>query len=210
MTPSELIHMGVRADRAATYAPLLAMAMPEFGIDTLLRKKMFLPQVLHESMMLRCTTELWGSEPTAAQSTYERDFSQPWGPDLQRGDRNYKAFNLGNSQAGDGKRYRGHGLLQSTGRYNHAKARDRLRARLPNHNVPDFEQDPESLALPLWAVLSACDFWEAHNLNRWADAGDVDGVSDVINRGKKTEVKGDANGFKERLALFHVADEVLA
>jgi putative chitinase len=76
--------------------------------------------------------------------------------------------------------------------------------------VPDFEADPESLCLRPWAALSAADFWDEHDLNTWADAEDFDGVSDVINRGRKTQALGDSNGFAQRLALYNAAKKALA
>lgn len=100
-------------------------------------------------------------------------------------------------------------MIQVTGRNNHARARDRLRTKFPGRDVPDFEVDPEALALPEWAALSAADFWNAHSLNKWADAGDFDGVSDIINRGRKTSKQGDANGYNDRLVRYNKALEVL-
>lgn len=161
-----------------------------YGIDTPLRKAAFLAQIGHESGGLRYSTELWG--PTPTQARYEG-----------RAD-------LGNTQPGDGKRFRGHGLIQITGRFNHARMRDRLGEKFPTRIVPDFEADPEALALPEWAALSAADFWDDHKLNDWADKGDFDGVSDIINRGRKTAKEGDANGYGDRLALYYVARKVLA
>lgn len=165
-------------------------AMREYSIDTPARQAAFLAQIGHESGNLHYSTELWG--PTPTQARYEG-----------RAD-------LGNDQPGDGRKFRGHGLLQTTGRYNHARVRDRLRARFPERNVPDFEENPEALALPEWAALSAADFWHDHGLNKWADAGDFDGVSDIINRGKKTAKEGDAIGYRERRALYDLARGVLA
>lgn len=174
---------------AAEWLPYIVEAMGAYPIDTPMRRGMFLAQIGHESGGLVYTRELWG--PTPAQVRYEG-----------RAD-------LGNTQTGDGKRYRGHGLLQTTGRYNHARVRDRLRAKFPDRNVPDFEADPDALSLPQWAALSAADFWYEHDLNRWADAGDFDGVSDMINRGRKTAKEGDANGYADRLAKYKKAMGVL-
>lgn len=176
--------------RAGVFLVPLNDAMAEYGIDTPERQAAFLAQVCAESGSLRYTSELWG--PTPTQTRYEG-----------RAD-------LGNTQPGDGKRFRGHGLIQTTGRFNHARVRDRLRAKFPDRNVPDFEVSPELLADVEWAAVSAADFWDEHNLNKWADAGDLDGVSDMINRGRKTAAIGDANGYAERLAAFDRAKEVLA
>lgn len=192
MTPEQLAACTgcPRVALAASWLEPIEAAMAAYGIDTPARQAAFLAQIGHESGGLQYPREIWG--PTPAQARYEG-----------RAD-------LGNTQPGDGKRFRGHGLIQVTGRDNHARARDRLRAKFPDRDVPDFEADPEALALPEWAALSAADFWEAHDLNKWADAGDFDGVSDVINRGRKTAKEGDANGFDDRLARFYAARKVLS
>lgn len=174
---------GARIDRAQRFAEPLSAGMAFYGIDTAARQAMFLPNVGHESGGLHYTTELWG--PTPVQRGYEG-----------RAD-------LGNIQPGDGFRYRGHGLLQTTGRWNHAAVRDRLRARFAG--VPDFEREPDLLAEPQWASLSACDYWDMRDLNAWADRGDFDGVCDLINRGRKTQFDGDSNGWADRLALHKAA-----
>jgi putative chitinase len=171
---------GAQISRAQLFADPLSAGMAFYMIDTPLRQAMFLPNIGHESGGLRYTTELWG--PTLAQKGYEgrRD--------------------LGNTQPGDGSRFRGHGLIQTTGRANHAAVRDRLRARFPD--VPDFVEQPEKLAEPQWAALSACDYWDMRRLNTWADAGSFDNVCDIINRGKATPAAGDSNGWSDRVALY--------
>jgi putative chitinase len=181
---------GARIDRAQRFLPHLQFAMDEYSINTPRRIAAFLSEVGHESGGLHWTTEIWG--PTAIQLRYEG-----------RAD-------LGNTQPGDGEKFKGHGLLQDTGRANHARARDRLRKRFPDLAVPDFEEDPDALALPQWAALSAADYWDEHGLNIYADTDDIDGVCDVINRGHKTLKYGDAIGFPDRLARYGAAEAALA
>lgn len=182
-----MLHAGQRTD---LFLAPLNEAMELYDISTTARQAMFLANVCCESGSLIYTTELWG--PTPAQVRYEG-----------RAD-------LGNTQPGDGKRFRGHGLIQTTGRFNHARVRDRLRAKFPDRDVPDFELTPEKLAEVEWAALSAADFWDEHNINKYADAGDFDGACDMVNRGRKTIKEGDANGFIERDAAYRRAKEVLA
>jgi putative chitinase len=153
--------------------------MAFYMIDTPLRQAMFLANVGHESGRLQYTTELWG--PTPAQKGYEG------------------RKDLGNTQPGDGSRFRGHGLIQTTGRANHAAARDRLRARFPD--VPDFVEHPEQLADPQWAALSACDYIDMRGLNAVADSGNF---REYVRR-----INGGFNGMPDREALYKGARAAL-
>jgi putative chitinase len=191
MTPEQLASCtGCRSTAlAALWVSQIDAAMASYGIDTSCRQAAFLANVGHESGGLKYTMELWG--PTPAQLRYEG------------------RLDLGNVCPGDGRLYRGHGLIQTTGRANHVRARNRLRLRFPDRKVPDFEQSPELLGLPEWAALSAADFWDEHGLNAWADKGDFDGVCDIINRGHKSAREGDSNGFQERQALWLMGRKTL-
>lgn len=170
---------GCSDEAAARFAEPLAVACASYGIDTLERLAMFLAQIGHESGSLRYTSELWG--PTQAQRRYEG-----------RAD-------LGNTRPGDGSRFRGHGLIQTTGRANHARVRDRLRERF--HGAPDFEAEPERLTEPQWAALSAADYWDDRGLNALADAGDFERITRRIN--------GGLNGHADRVARLERARRVL-
>jgi putative chitinase len=201
---------GARIDRAYAAVEHLNEAMALYAITTPARAAMFLANVGHETGGLKWYSELWS--PTAQQKRYERDFSAAWptcAMDAHRDScaRNRLAWELGNVAVGDGSRYRGHGMLQTTGRFNHAKVRDRLRARFPTLAVPDFEHDPTLLMLPRWAALAAADYVDMTGCNAMADAGDFDGYADLVNRGRKTAAEGDANGYDQRLALFQAVRE---
>lgn len=177
--------------KAGIFLPALNAAMVEFGINTPARQAAFLSQVGHESGQLLYVRELWG--PTSAQLRYERDFAAAWPPKL-RTDRNQLAFDLGNAQAGDGSRYRGRGLIQITGRTNYAACGRALGL--------DLLRAPELLEQTVNACRSAGWFWQSRGLNALADAGDQVVVTRRIN--------GGTNGLTDRLALFAVAQRVLA
>ena len=183
MTPQQLARAtGARIDRATAFIDYIEWAMIEFEINTPERQAAFIAQIGHESGGLKYTTELWG--PTPAQIRYEG------------------RKDLGNVRPGDGSLFRGHGLIQTTGRHNHARVRDRLRARFPGRDVPDFEAEPHRLAEPEWAALSAADYWDEKDLNRLADVGDFHRITLRIN--------GGTNGMEDRLARHAVATEALA
>lgn len=147
--------------------------MAEFGIDTPTRQAAFLAQIGHESGGLHWSVEIWG--PTEAQRRYEgrRD--------------------LGNVQIGDGFRFRGRGLIQTTGRANYTATGKALGV--------DLIAKPELLALPELAARSAAWYWKSRDLNALADAGDFERITRKIN--------GGLNGQAERIALWESARGVL-
>lgn len=175
MTPKQLaIATGARIDRATEYLPFIEAAMEEFGIDTDQRKAMFLAQIGHESGGLRYSVEIWG--PTSAQSRYEG------------------RKDLGNVIPGDGYRYRGRGLIQTTGRFNYQATGKALGVELV--------ASPELLGQPELAARSAAWFWSAKGLNEIADTGDNIRATKRIN--------GGTNGLAERQALYASAKQVFA
>lgn len=161
-------------ERAAAFLVPLNQWMPTYGINTPARQASFLSQVAHETAQLRFLRELWG--PTEQQKRYEG------------------RKDLGNVQPGDGRRFLGRGLIQTTGRANYAACGNALGVDLLSH--------PELLETPEYAVRSAGLFWLMRGLNTLADAGDQVAVTKRVN--------GGTNGLVERLAFFAVAKRVLA
>lgn len=170
MTPAQLIAaMPNAGSRADTFAAPLTVAMSEFGIMTAQQQAAFLGQVAHESGSLRYTREL--SDGRAYEGRAD----------------------LGNTSPGDGPRYKGRGLLQTTGRANYARCGDALGLDLVAH--------PELLELPVGACRSAAWFWKAHGLNRYADTDDFGTLTKLIN--------GGYTGLDERIRNWLVARRAL-
>lgn len=167
---------GIRADQARRWAPHLASAMHLAECATHWRAAGFLAQIGHESGRLRYTREIWG--PTAQQKRYDPVTTL--------------AGRLGNIHAGDGRRYMGRGLIQTTGRANYALTTVLMRELL-GPQVPDFEAQPQLLELDAWAALSAALYWRSKRLNRWVDAGDFAELTRRIN--------GGYNGLADRQLL---------
>ena len=175
MTPKKLaIATGARLDRATEWLPFITAAMAEFQINTPSRQSMFLSQIGHESGGLHWSVEIWG--PTPAQSRYEG------------------RLDLGNTEPGDGSRFRGRGLIQTTGRSNYAATGQALGV--------DLLSRPELLGLPELAARSAAWWWMAHGLNEIADTGD--------NLKATKRINGGTNGLDDRMARFESAKQVLA
>ena len=146
---------------ANRYMSPLSEAMANNEINTPLRQAHFLAQLGHESGSLRFAAEL------SSGRQYEG------------------RLDLGNTEAGDGERFKGRGLIQLTGRANYTafgKARGR-----------DFVTggNPELLASdPNLAADCSGWFWSVHKLNALADSDDAVKITRVIN--------GGTNGLADR------------
>lgn len=171
VSPEQLrrIMPNLSADRAAAMTPHLNRAMQEAGITTPKRAAAFIAQLAHESGQLRYFEEL------ASGRAYEgrRD--------------------LGNTQPGDGTRFKGRGPIQLTGRANYAAASKALGVDLVNN--------PELAARPDVGFRVAAWYWKSRGLNELADRGDFDGITRRINGGQ--------NGAADRRQFHRRASEVL-
>lgn len=159
------LKLGARQERAEELALAAAVHFPAYGLlDNPLRLAHFMAQLCHESGCFRYMEEIWG--PTAAQRGYEG-----------RAD-------LGNTQPGDGLRYRGRGPIQLTGRANYRQFGRRIGI--------DLERHPELAAYPSIGLHLALEYWRSRSLSPLADADDVLTITKKIN--------GGTNGLADRKA----------
>lgn len=163
--------------RASLWVDPLSAAMALYAIDSPVRQAAFIAQCGHESGRFVWLRELWG--PTPAQKLYEPPAD--------------KAKVLGNTQPGDGFRYRGGGLIQITGRYNFRSIGQKIGV--------DIETDPDRITQPDVAALASAQFWADHNLNAYADAGSFLTLSRVINLGNASS-SAMPNGMDDRVLLW--------
>lgn len=166
------------AAKAALFLPHLNRAMAEYGIDSMLRTAAFVAQLAHESGEFRWMEEIWG--PTDAQRRYEPV------TDLSK--------RLGNTEPGDGKRFKGRGPIQLTGRANYQRFGGLLGI--------DLAGAPEQAAAPEAAFRVAALFWKNRGLNELADAQDFREITRRIN--------GGFNGLSDRQKYFDRAKDALA
>jgi len=179
LTDSDLQQIMPRLPQAKRelYLPFINKIMEIYEIDTPLRASAFLAQIAHESAELKFMEEIWG--PTAQQKKYE-----PPGEVARR---------LGNTQRGDGFRYRGRGAIQITGRANYKKYGDLLGV--------DLVGNPDLAATPQYALSTAGIFWKLNGLNELADVQDFITITKRIN--------GGLNGLAERQKYYEIAKNVL-
>ena len=100
---------------------------------------------------------------------------------------------LGNTQPGDGRRFKGRGLIQVTGRYNYTQASQALGV--------DFVNNPELASLDENSSRIAAWYWNSRDINSAADAGDFERVTRLIN--------GGTNGYQSRLTYYNRARQML-
>lgn len=87
------------------------------------------------------------------------------------------ASRMGNRDeaSGDGYRFRGRGCIQTTGHANYFHAGQALGV--------DFVMEPDLVASPKYAALTAGFFWSTHGLNELADKQDHKSITKRINGG---------------------------
>jgi putative chitinase len=149
-------------------------AMTRYEVTTPLRRAHFLAQIAHESGGLR------------------------WPEELASGEAYEGRTDLGNTQPGDGRRYKGRGLIQLTGRHNYQRYAATLRSR---GDTIDVEEDPHRVSQDPYAADVAGWFWDLRGLNRLADADDLEAVTRRVNGGTR--------GIEERERYLDLAKRVL-
>lgn len=191
--------VGCSAATAQLWAKPLSDACALYAITTPKRLAAFVAQVGHESASLKKLVENLNYGAQGLADTWPSRYAvnpnaRPRVPNqlaraLERKPQaianNAYANRMGNGpeSSGDGWKHRGRGPIQNTGKANHAGMRDTLRAKGVKA-VPDFEASPELLEVPQWGALAAAAYWDANNLNKLADAGRFDEISQRINNGQ--------------------------
>ena len=216
ITSKQLLQILPNAGKnAGVFAPALNAAMDRYQIVGAKRVAAFIAQIGHESGQLSRLVENLNYSQAALLSSFSRSRisekdalvvgrSAEWLANQEAianfiygGDWGLKS--LGNTQAGDGWKYRGRGLIQITGRANYAACGEALGVDLLDH--------PYLLEQPQYAALSAAWFWATQSLNTLADLGDIQNIGSLINTGRRGRVP---KGASERLAFYQVALKALA
>lgn len=140
-----------------------------YGINNYLRISHFLAQAAHESAGFKVLEEY------ASGGAYEG------------------RKDLGNTQAGDGKRYKGRGIFQLTGRANYRALGQKLGI--------DLENNPALAAVPINSIKIACEYWNSRGISALADKDDVVAVTKKIN--------GGTNGLEDRKIYLSKAKSII-
>ncbi|WP_052060119.1 glycoside hydrolase family 19 protein [Rhodococcoides fascians] len=156
-------------------APHFNRALIQAGCTTVLRVTMWCSQIGHESGGLKWMEEI------ADGSAYEgrRD--------------------LGNTQQGDGRRFKGRGPIQVTGRNNYARLSEWAHSKGIVDSPSKFVDDPGLLSRPEFGFLGAVWYWTVARpqLN---DLGDRQLLVDATRA-----VNGGLNGIDDRRKFYYRA-----
>lgn len=151
------------------YLEPLNDTLVQFEINTPERVAAFVAQLAHESGSFRYHEEI------ADGHAYEG------------------RKDLGNTQKGDGKKFKGRGLIQLTGRANYES--------FGKYVGVDFTSTPSLVAQPKYSTLAAGWFWDRSKLNSYADKADFKTITKKIN--------GGYNGLADRIKHWQRCKAVL-
>jgi len=158
-----------------TIGPVFEDILHDNGLNSEIRVLHFIAQACHETMGLALLEE------QASGDAYEG------------------RVDLGNNQPGDGRRFKGRGLFQLTGRANYQFYG--ARTGLP------LIDNPELAADPIASLQIACEFWNRNSLSPHADGDDVLTISQIINTGHIGKIM--PNGLEDRKRYLALAKAAL-
>ena len=167
--------------KCIAYLSHLIQTCDEFGIETPLQRAAFIAQTAHESIGYSAFAENLNYSAPALIATWPTRFTPEDATLFARQPEmiaNHVYCNrLGNNteESGDGWRYRGRGVIQTTGLSNYRACGTALGL--------DLVASPELLEQPLEAFRSAGWYWKSRNCNSFADSGDFVGLTRAINGG---------------------------
>ncbi|MFT3898846.1 MAG: hypothetical protein QM728_01185 [Gordonia sp. (in: high G+C Gram-positive bacteria)] len=169
---SQAMGESLSLDRYRELFPAVVESMTTCGCTTVDRAAMWLAQIGHESAGLRYMEEIASGEDYEGRK------------------------DLGNTKKGDGKRFKGRGPIQVTGRTNYTEL---SKWAHENGYVPTakfFVEHPDELSSNHYGFLGVTWYWTVARpqINSLADAGDLEGVTRAIN--------GGLNGLADRKSRY--------
>ena len=166
----------------ADWVDALNETFSRFNITTNNQKAMFIGQCGHECGTFRTLEENLNYRAETLMKLWPKrfpslEFAKQYEKNPKKIANSVYASRMGNRDeaSGDGYRFRGRGALQCTGHSTYFHAGKALGV--------DFVMQPDLVATPKYAALTAGWFWETHKLNPPADALDYTKVTKIINGG---------------------------
>lgn len=166
-------------DRARVWLEPVRTMLAAADATSPLRASHLLAQVLHESAGFTVLVENMNYSAARLQQVWPTRFTPELARKLERQPariaNHVYGGRLGNTQPGDGWRFRGRGLIQLTGRSNYQAYQ--------NAGGGLVVGDPDLAAEPMEAARIAAWYWSSRNLNALADLDDVRAVTVRVNGG---------------------------
>lgn len=167
----------------------LVASMEKYGINTQLRIANFLAQIGHECADLTHLSENLNYSAERILEVFKKhvhtlEFAAQFAHKPEKLANYVYANRNGNGGeiSGDGYRFKGRGMIMTTGRRGYQLLSLELKY--------DFLSDPEALQKAPYAALSAAYYWKLNNLNQFADSRNIRALTVAIN--------GGLNGFDDR------------
>lgn len=199
LTQNQLAQMIPGNTYVAEWYEALEKLLPDYDINTPQRIAAFIAQCAHESGNFKAIKENLNYQAATLSkvwpSRFPPDVAAQYAHNQEAIANRAYADRMGNGDeaSGDGFRYCGRGLIQLTGKSNYQAFADSLQMAV--------EDVPAYLATFEGAAQSACWFWESQNLNSWADQGDIEKITRIIN--------GGTLGLEDRTARYQHALQVM-
>jgi putative chitinase len=185
LTLGQLKQMLPKNPYVADWHEALSQLLPDYDINTPQRIAAFVAQCAHESGNFMVLKENLNYRAATLRKIFPKyfpndaianDYATRLNKQAAIANRAYgNRMGNGDESSGEGWKFCGRGLIQLTGKNNYQAFADSLEM--------DINDVPEYLGTFEGAAQSACWFWETNNLNRFADKGDIKGLTRAINGG---------------------------
>lgn len=195
MSPEQLASLGIDADK--WYKPLMDTFV-KYGISTTKRQAAFLGQCIHESGNFKKLEEDLHYSANALMRVWpsrfpDHDTADKYANNPEKIANKVYAGRMGNTEEGDGFKFRGRGVIQLTGKDAYLFCGSALGI--------DTITNPDIILTPKYACLSAGWVWGKKGLNPIADIGDIKEITRRVN--------GGMTGYDERVAKTALAQKAL-
>jgi putative chitinase len=194
LTLDHFKQIGIGPRNVEEWFDAISTHLPDNDIMSVNRVACFLAQCMHESASFNLLTENLNYSKESLLRVFPKYFPNAEAaaavarqPEKIANIVYANRMGNGDSESGDGWRYRGRGLIQLTGKDNYTRCSEDL------FGDTTLVDNPDLLSQPDYAIRSACWYWTKNNLNRWADSLDIITLTKRIN--------GGTHGLEERTNL---------
>lgn len=180
-------------DKVDIYRQNFNYAIIEGNITSILRLSAFCSQICVETNELKCLVENLNYSALLLMKTWPSRFptteianKYAYQPEKLANFVYSNRLGNGDEASGEGWKYRGRGVLQSTGKNNYLEASQATGI--------DFVANPDLMTDPSYMFKVGKTYWVKRNINVLADKGNIDAISKVVN--------GGSVGLEERRAYY--------